>query len=159
MVDDNSNEIFLNFSKIATKFQISLRKESERGSAIVCATLLEESLYGMIKSKSVPSSRKNDELLDGSYARLGTFSAKIDLAYRIGLISLNERSSFHIIRKIRNEFAHSSEEISFESNVIKDYISELFRLNIEMLNIFGNAAKRIPKTTYTWPKKLENEQG
>lgn len=103
--------------------------------------------------------QKNDELLDGAYAPLGTFSAKIDLAYRIGLIRLDERSSFHLIRKIRNEFAHSSEEINFESTVIKDHISELFRLNREILNIFGNTAKRIPKTTYTWPTNLDKEQG
>lgn len=90
---------------------------------------------------------------------MGTFSAKIDLAYRIGLISLDEKSSFHLIRKIRNEFAHSSEEISFESDIIKDRISELFKLHKEILDIFGNTVKGIPKTTYVWPAKLDNENG
>ena len=159
MVVDSSNEIFMEFSNIAANFQISLKKESERGSAIVCATLLEESLYRMIKARLTPSSEKKDELLEGAYAPLGTFSAKIDLAYRIGLISLDEKSSFHLIRKIRNEFAHSSEEISFESDIIKDRISELFKLHKEILDIFGNTVKRIPKTTYVWPAKLDNENG
>lgn len=58
MVVDSSNEIFMEFSNIAANFQISLKKESERGSAIVCATLLEESLYRMIKARLTPSSEK-----------------------------------------------------------------------------------------------------
>jgi len=159
MLDESNNEIFLEFTRIATKFQISLRKESERGSAIVCATLLDESLRRMIKAKMAPSLKKDDELLDGANAPLESFSSKVDLAYRIGLISRDEKSSFHLIRKIRNKFAHSSEEINFESNIIKDLISELFKLNEGMLNIFANAAKSIPRTTHSWPKKLYNEEG
>lgn len=159
MLDESNNEIFIEFSRIATKYQISLRKESERGSAIVCAALLDESLREIIQAKLVTLSKKKDELFDGGNAPLESSSAKIDLAYRIGLISRDEKSSFHLIRKIRNKFAHSSEEIHFDSNIVKDLISELFKLNNEMLNISANAAKRIPKTTYSWPKNLENEQG
>jgi DNA-binding MltR family transcriptional regulator len=159
MVDDGNNEIFMEFAKTATKFQISLRKESERGSAIVCAALLDESLREIIKAKLVALSKKKDELFDGGNSPLESASAKIDLAYRIGLISRDEKSSFHLIRKIRNKFAHSSEEIHFDSSIVKDLISELFKLNKEMLNIFAKAVKRIPKTTYSWPKNLENEQG
>jgi len=159
MVADSNNELLMEFAKTATKFQISLRKESERGSAIVCAALLDESLREIIKAKLVALSKKKDDLFDGGNAPLESSSAKIDLAYRIGLISRDEKSSFHLIRKIRNKFAHSPEEINFESNVVKNLISELFNLNNEMLNIFANAAKRIPRTTYTWPKKLDNEQG
>lgn len=58
MADDSIDEKIIELAKSATIFQISLRKESVRGSAIVCATLLEESLYRMIKAKIVLSSKK-----------------------------------------------------------------------------------------------------
>ena len=113
----------------------------------------------MITLKSFKNEEKNDELLNEPYSPLGNFSAKIDFAYRIGLIDLNQRSSFHLIRRIRNKFAHSSEEINFESAVVKDRIRELFRLNCGLLNILGNAAKRIPQIDKILPKDLDSEQG
>jgi hypothetical protein len=142
LVDHENERLFNDLIKAATDFEISLKKESERGSAIVCATLIEESLYRLIEARLAPSPEKKDELFDSGYAPLQTFSSKIDLAYRIGLISIEQRSSVHLIRKIRNEFAHSSEEINFESAIVKNRITELFRLNIGILNIFGNALMR-----------------
>ena len=152
MSDDKINEVFSELMKSAASFQISLEKESERGSAIICATLMEESLYRLIKTKLVPSPEKNDELLDGAYSPLGTFSSRIDLAYRMGLIDLQQRSSFHLIRRIRNEFTHSSEEINFETAVVKDRIREFFKLNAGILNTLGNAAKKIPNLIMPWLK-------
>ena len=146
MPDDKNITQLAEVAKITSCFQSSLRKESERGSAIICATLMEESLYRLIKAKLVPSPEKNDELLNEPYSPLGNFSAKIDFAYRIGLIDLNQ-------------FAHSSEEINFESAVVKDRIRELFRLNCGLLNILGNAAKRIPQIDKILPKDLDSEQG
>ncbi len=152
-------KIFKELFEYASSFQASLRKESERGSAIICATLMEESLKKIIKAKLVPSPERNDELLDGAYTPLNNFSAKIDLAYRIGLIDLNQKSSFHLIRRIRNEFAHSSDEINFESPIIKDRIRELLRLNKGILDILGNAAKRNPEFENVLTKDLKLMQG
>lgn len=159
MFVDSSNEILMAFVKTATQLQLSLRKESERGSAIVCAALLDESLQEILKANLVALSKKKDELFDVGAAPFESFAAKIDVAYRIGLISRDEKLSFHLIRKIRNDFAHTSEDINFESIVVKNRICELFNLNNKILNIFANAAKRIPKTTYKWPNKLDNTKG
>jgi hypothetical protein len=112
-----------------------LTQESERGSAIILATIVEDGLQQMLQEKLVPSSEKNDELFSGAYAPLGSFSAKIDFAYRIGLIGLEMKSSLHFLRKIRNKFAHQSSVISFESNSIHNWIKELFRLNRNILDV------------------------
>ena len=58
MTDNYKNETLDEFAKYLTAFQTTLREESERGSAIICATLMEESLYLLIKEKLVPSPEK-----------------------------------------------------------------------------------------------------
>jgi len=112
-----------------------LKHESERGSVIVGAVLLDEALEQLLKRKLVPSPEKSDELFKGSYAPLASFSAKIDFAYRVGIIGLHRRSSLHIIRKLRNDFAHSSLQISFESQKVHNKVQELFKLNKALLDL------------------------
>lgn len=112
-----------------------LDKESERGVVIVSAALLNETLEQLIKDNLAPSAEKDDELFVGAYAPLDSFSTKIDLAYRLGLVGLSTRSSLHLIRKLRNDFAHSALQISFESNSVQSRIRELFRLNKGLFDI------------------------
>ena len=158
-MNERKEKAFLEIMELTKSFSISLRKESIRGSAIICATIIEESLSMIIKAQLTRSLKKDDELFEGAYAPLGTFSAKIDFAYRMGLIDHYDRSSFHIIRKIRNEFAHSFDDITFESPVVKDLIKELFKFNDVLLGVFGNAAKEVYKIKGTLPEDLNSEPG
>jgi len=52
---------------------------------------------------------------------LSSFSARIDMAYLLGLLGDDHRyyMSFHSIRKIRNLFAHTLAPIDFSSSEIK----------------------------------------
>ena len=51
-----------------------------------------------------------------------TLSSKIDVAYALGLLSSEERRELHLLRKIRNEFAHAVDhEISFDSPKLRDW--------------------------------------
>ena len=106
-----------------------LRSETDRGALIVAAALLEDALEHMLSARLVPSPERDDELFSGPYAPLSTFSAKIDFAYRVGLIRLSVRSSLHLLRKIRNEFAHSTTVGGFESQSVTSRLRELFKLN------------------------------
>ncbi len=123
-------------------FYDMLRHESERGSVIVGAALMDESLERLLKTKLVPSPEKNDELFKGPYAPLDNFSAKIDFAYRTGLIGLTHRSSLHLIRKLRNDFAHSSSQLNFESQQVHSRIQELFKLNKPLLDMIWEVVKK-----------------
>ncbi len=58
---------------------------------------------------------------------LGTFSAKINLAYRLGLISDDIEHAMQMIRRIRNEFAHSVEKASLSDGSHKSRVVELAR--------------------------------
>jgi hypothetical protein len=57
-------------------------------------------------------------LLSGPNAPLGTFSARINSAYAMGLIQSDEFHDLNVIRKIRNEFGHSWKDVDFDTQKI-----------------------------------------
>lgn len=123
------------FSARFSDFSDMLRRESERGSVIISAALIDEALEKMLKAKLVPASKPDDdELFNGHYAPLSGFSAKIDFAYRVGVIGFNIRKSLHLIRKLRNDFAHSPEQLNFQSQEVHSRIKDLFGLNEKLLD-------------------------
>ncbi len=131
-------------SQLFAEYMKQLEKESERGTVIVSAALMDEALAELIKAKLVPSPRKDkdDELFVGSYAPLGSFSARIDFAYRLGIIASSTRSSLHLLRRLRNDFAHSSLHMSFQTNSVKSRIRELFKLNKAFFDVLWDVIKK-----------------
>jgi DNA-binding MltR family transcriptional regulator len=122
----------LDNEKLANDFSFFLsefKKESDRGSVIVAAALLDDSLARLIQTRLVTSPERDDELFVGANAPLNSFSSKINFAYRLGVIRLSIRSSLHLIRKLRNEFSHSSFFQSFSNEPVQDRVRELFKLN------------------------------
>lgn len=143
-----------------TAFNGMLKQESERGSVIVSASLMDEALEQLLKVKLVPSPEKNDELFSGPYAPMDNFSAKIDFAYRVGIIGVNQRSSMHLIRKLRNDFAHSSMQISFTSQKVHSKIQDLFKLNKSLLDTVWNLVKdKTNEHALEMIGKYESKQG
>jgi len=103
------------------------QKESDRACVILSVAMLDLALETILKARLVPTSSSEDELLEGAYAPISTFSARIDLAHRIGLISTQLCRDLHIIRKIRNDFAHNITGCSFEDTSVRSRIIELTR--------------------------------
>jgi hypothetical protein len=110
-----------------------LANESDRGAVIVSAALLDDALLNMLKQRLCPSLEREDELFERIYAPLGTFAAKIDLAYRVGLINAEFRRILHLMRKLRNDFAHSVHNVDFNEPAVQRRLRELFRLNREII--------------------------
>lgn len=110
-------------------FDASIRKESTRAKVVLAACYMDELLHQLLALVLKPSDKKKDLLLDGPQAPLGTYSAKIELAYRLGLIPEDTRKSLHLVRKIRNEFAHNLDNCSFDSTAIRDWNRQLHELN------------------------------
>lgn len=100
--------------------------ESDRAAVILGAAQLDILLSQHIKALLLPSPTSNDELLDGDRG-LGTFSAKINVAYRLGLIDSGMCSGLHLIRKIRNSFAHEAGATSLALGSHRDRVRELVR--------------------------------
>lgn len=101
----------------------SLQREfdgtSDRAVAIVAGAFLDELLQELLCEFFVdqPAS-ENKKLFEGT-GPLATFSSKIEIAFRVGLVSKGEHRSLHTIRGIRNEFAHVLGDVSFETQSIR----------------------------------------
>ena len=88
------------------RLQAELKGESPRGIVLVSAAMLEEALRELLVAFLVPNASASDTLFDGPMAPFGSFSAKIDAAYRLGLVSDKFCRDLHVIRRIRNDVAH-----------------------------------------------------
>jgi len=109
----------------ANLFMAEFAKESDRACVILSVAMLEQVLEDLIKGRLVPTGSPEDSLLEGVYAPISTFNAKIELAHRLGLISTKFCRDLHIIRKIRNDFAHNIQGCSFEDSSARSRIVQL----------------------------------
>lgn len=103
-----------------------LGEESDRAAAILAAAYLDHLLGELIVTAMPLGPDKVDELLyqDGR-GPLGTFSARIDTVYCLGLLGGDDYRDLHLIRKIRNAFAHKLVGLSFDVQSIADRCREL----------------------------------
>lgn len=84
----------------------AMRGQSDLGKVLIAASYFDNALRLILKSYMVEG-RAGKDLIDGPQAPLGSFSGKINLAYALGLLTQQERSSLHAMRKVRNTFAHN----------------------------------------------------
>lgn len=109
-------------------FQILHRdfaKESDRAAVILAASAVEELLRTILIARLVAVTSSSDELFDSATAPLGTLSSRIEMAYRLGVISVKFARDLHLLRKIRNDFAHNINGCSFDDARVKSRILEL----------------------------------
>jgi len=99
-------------------------QQSDRASAIVAGCVVEELLEMLLNSFLISDSKTRKNLFQGM-APLSTFSAKIHIAYYLGLINENQYHDLKIIKKVRNRFAHSVNRLTFEELDIKDRCNQL----------------------------------
>lgn len=100
--------------------------ESDRGTVLVSSAKIEDLLERIIRNHLIPPKEKKDPLFDG-ISPLGTFGAKIEMAYRLGHISNKLYRDLNRLRKLRNKFAHSSKNCDFNESDTSASIDELVR--------------------------------
>ncbi|WP_051234787.1 hypothetical protein [Marinimicrobium agarilyticum] len=93
--------------------------DSDRAAAIVGASYLDELLREILLEYLVEDTTKNNKELFSGNGPLSSFSSRINLSYRFGVISEIERKLLHGIRGIRNEFAHKLSGASFNDKSIR----------------------------------------
>jgi hypothetical protein len=111
--------------QVIQKFRESLTPETDRGCALMAAAFLDERLMDLLKANLVNDDRMSQKVFDSS-GPLGSFSSRIDMAYLMGLIPKNALRDLHLLRKIRNNFAHVSDKLTFETPEISDRCGLLF---------------------------------
>ena len=72
--------------------------ETDRAAVILGAAKLDILLYHLIQKTLLPNTSSNDELLDGD-APISTFSSRINLAFRLGLIDPELTRALHLVKK------------------------------------------------------------
>lgn len=106
------------------KFRQSLNDETDRGCSLMAAAYLDYELGELLRGYFVDKPQIVKQMLDNN-GPLTTFSSRIELSYLLGLIGEQTRRDLNLIRKIRNEFAHTSNPISFETESIRNRCLEL----------------------------------
>jgi hypothetical protein len=113
-----------NISKVQRVFE-QFQDESDRASVILVAAAMDEYLITILKAKLVQVSNEDDPLFDIPYAPMRSFRARIDFAYRLGLISEKLCDALHVVRRIRNEFSHDVFGCNFDNQSVRDRTSNL----------------------------------
>jgi hypothetical protein len=122
------------------------REETDRATVILSAAKLDHQLYQILTKALRASPTGKDELLDGDRA-LAPFSARIHMAYRLGILSPEFAWALHLIRKIRNSFAHEPSGVSLASGPHADQVRTLVSPMVDnwayqqVLKRFGDEAE------------------
>jgi DNA-binding MltR family transcriptional regulator len=103
-----------------------LEKESDRGCALAASSYLEDRLQQLLRTRMVDHPMI-DELFKGTDA-LSTFSARIKLAFALGIISNEVRLDLDAIRDIRNNFGHVLELQDFTHTEVNRVCSHFHNL-------------------------------
>ena len=111
--------------KFWNRLHLELDKETDRSLVIVATALIDEALKKCVEKRMLPAKKKELCVFSGNSSSLSTFSARINFCYQIGIISSALQRDLHIIRKLRNDFAHDPFDLSFENNSVKNRVLEL----------------------------------
>lgn len=94
-------------------------RQTHAGAAMLLAAALDRLLEDAMTTKMVELNREMRDKLFGEYGTLRNFSAKIEIAFALGLVDRQNYKLLTAIRKCRNLFAHSKELLSFESPEVR----------------------------------------
>lgn len=107
--------------------QTDFMHQPDRGAAIIGAALVED-VFASYLSRFFPKRRKKLHSLFDQQQALGTHGSRTDVAFSLGLIDDDLFDDMNSIRKIRNQFAHTtrstdkadqSSVLTFESQRIR----------------------------------------
>jgi DNA-binding MltR family transcriptional regulator len=97
---------------------------SDLAVALIASSFLDECLRSLLAAHFRPGKTSSD-LLQSGRGELGTYAARTDLAYSLRLIDKHALKALQTIGRIRNAFAHSYSDASFEHEEIAPLCSQL----------------------------------
>lgn len=104
-----------------------IKKENDRGAALLAAMLAEHCLDELLKARlALPDGKET--LISGFGSPIGTFSAKIELCFRLGCIPVGLAQLLDGLRRIRNSFAHQV-VVDFETRSVADRTEAVLKIN------------------------------
>ncbi|CCD87865.1 protein of unknown function [Bradyrhizobium sp. ORS 285] len=92
-----------------------IAKQSDRGAALVAASAVDNFLECLIIARLPQLEPKRQKaLFSQPNSPLSSFSSKIEIGFALGLFDEERRVALHLIRDVRNRFAHKMDPIRFE---------------------------------------------
>lgn len=125
------SELFKGYGDLFTSLNNATKGESPRAKIILYAAQIDEYLMSLLKKlliKHRSKQEKEDELFR-VYGPLSDFSARIAVAYRLGVISRDDADAFDLIRKLRNDCAHNIYEFSLDASPTREHITQFVNLS------------------------------
>ena len=100
-----------------------LKSQTDRGTAIIAAAVLDDLLHQVLVARLIQlGSERHEGLFERTGAPLSSFSAKIEMCFAVGTLSNQARLAMHLIRDVRNAFAHRIEQITFDHPTVATMI-------------------------------------
>lgn len=122
------------------QFIFEFSKETDRAAVILGVAKLDIALRDLLGKVLKTNTGTTDELFDNE-GPLSTFSAKINLAFRLGLLDEDFVYSLKLIKKIRNDFAHEVHSGKLSGSGHQDRIKLLLLKFNETKDNFDNFIK------------------
>jgi len=126
-----------------------LGEATHAGFAMVTAAKLDRFLEFAITANIPSLNREMKDKLYGEFGLLRDFSSKILLAHCLGLIDRENYKRLNGIRRIRNLFAHSNNELNMQSPELQELITKEFgadasiRTTTDLMNVAIAAERAI----------------
>lgn len=135
-------------------FFASLRGESARGCVLVAAAFLDESLEALLRTKMLREEIERKACVEPLFETMGplsSYSAKTQLARALDLINDWEYADLHTIRKLRNRFAHTYDEATFDDPAVIELCRKLegAKRRLRARPSQGRASEKTPRELFT----------
>ena len=101
-----------------------VNEEPDLPCVLVSTSFLDQCLASLLERHFIKSNTAKS-MLDPRGGSLGTFSARADLCYCLGLIPKGLFQNLRTIGEIRNRFAHSYLSLSFDESEIRKFCESL----------------------------------
>jgi hypothetical protein len=114
---------------VPDKFSLQgeLAGESDRSAVILLAALLDDALvFRLLAGLSFEPTANEVEHIFRFEGPLGTFSARMEVAYIFGCIEDRTYADLNVIREMRNACAHSKHTMTFSDDALVNVAKRLF---------------------------------
>jgi len=118
----------------AKQFFLELRKETDAALVVLSTSYVDTHLTDAFK-KNMPNLSENESTyIFDSAGPFSTMSGKIRVAHALGWLSDETSEDLHLLRKIRNLFAHDPYKRKIDASEIADYVATLHKYEIAPLD-------------------------
>ncbi len=109
---------------VFTAFIEEFIAESDRACVVLGCAKIDALLCSLLDRYFLPHPGSEDDLLEGD-SPLSTFSSRIKICFRLGLIDQHFAKLLHILRRLRNAFAHEISQCTLATGAARDRVLAL----------------------------------